>query len=118
MSALADLAEFEIEVVADDKDVFGSDFIKVGESPDGGSDVVIEGLRLDKDGVALFLPDGVELFVRFPFKARNFEIKIKRQKTEIMTGKIVFCSGVAEGDNEFHEDIIAVFERFWVVMIQ
>ena len=106
MSALTDLAELEVEIVADDKNVLWRDLIKVGKSADGCTDIVVKGLGFNDDSVALFLPDGIKFLVWFPLKAFNLEIKIKRQKTEVVASEIIFGTWVAKGDNKFHEKII------------
>ena len=66
MCSLADLPEFEVKVVADYQNVFGGDFVEVGECFNRGADVVVESLRFDIDSVVDFFPDGVKFFVRLP----------------------------------------------------
>ena len=107
--AFAGGAEREIEVVADAEDVCGWDFVKVGESADGGADVVVKSLGLDEDGVALFAPDGVEFFVRLPFEVVDFEVKIEGEETEVVAGEVILATGVAKGDDEIHVYIITGF---------
>ena len=99
MLAFADGAEFEVEVVTDAEDVFGRDFIEVGEGADGGADVVVESLGFNENGVSLFFPDGVKFFVRLPFEMVDFEIKIKGEKAEVVAGEVVLATGVAKGDD-------------------
>lgn len=53
----ANLTKIEIEVVADDEDVFGRDFVKMREGLDGFAGIVIEVLGFDKDIVAGFEPE-------------------------------------------------------------
>ena len=106
MLAFADGAEFEVEVVTDAEDVFGRDFVEVGEVSDCGADVVVESLGFDEDGASLFFPDGVEFFVRFPFEIVDFEVKIKGEKAEVVAGEVVLAAGVAKGDDEVHGYII------------
>lgn len=77
MSAFADLAEFEVKIIADNEDVLWSNLVEIGEGADRSADFVIEGLGFDKDSVAVLGPDSVKLFVGFPGEIVDFEIKIK-----------------------------------------
>ena len=106
MSALTDFTELEVEIVADDKNILWRDLIKVGKSADGCTDIVIKSLGFNNDGIALFLPDGIKFLVRFPLKAFNLEIKIKRQKAEVVASEVIFGTWVAKSDDKFHKKII------------
>ena len=106
VSAFADLPEGKIKIVTDNKNIFRFNFVKVCKGANRSADVVIKGLRFDNDSIALLFPDSVELLVWLPFEVVNLEIKIERQKTEIVTSEVVFGAGVAKGDDEFHERII------------
>lgn len=68
-------------------------------------------MGLDKDAVAVFEPEGAE-FGLLPGEMLDFGIKIEGEKAVIMAGKIVFWTGVAEADDEFHEIIIT---DYWAV---
>ena len=107
----AELAEGEVEVVADGEDVSGRDFVEVGEGADGEADVVVEGLGLDEDGGSLYAPDGVELWVRFPGEVVDLEVEIESEEAEVVASEVVFGARVAEGDDEIHERIIAEVGR-------
>lgn len=74
--AEAELAEGEIEVVADHEDVGGSDFVKTSESLDGLARIIVEILGFDEGGVGGFEPEGAE-FGLLPGKIMSFGIKIE-----------------------------------------
>lgn len=73
------------------------------EGLDGFAGIIVVGLGFEEDIVTRFEPEGVEFWL-LPVEVMDFGIKIKRQKSEIVTGKIVFILWVAEADNEFHGD--------------
>ena len=74
-------------------------FIEVCEILDGLADIVVESLRFDEDDVAFFVIESVEL--RFFGKGPAFDlgIEVERQKTEVVTGKIILITRVAEADD-------------------
>ena len=74
--AVAEEAEVEIEVVADDEDILGWDFVKFGKIAHGEAGIVIKSLRFNEDVVALFAPDSGMFLVWFPAPALYFGIKI------------------------------------------
>ena len=102
-------AEFEVKIVTDAQDVFWRDFVEVGEASDCGADVVVESLGFDENGVSLFVPDGVELFVRFPLQIIDFEVKIEGEKAEVVASEVILATWVAKGDDEIHVYIITGF---------
>lgn len=106
MGAKTELAEIEVEVVADDEDVFGRDFIELGEFLHSRAGEIVESLGFDKNGVGGFGVDGGELGGFMPGELAGFEIKIKSKKAKIMTSEVVTRARVAEANNQFHKSII------------
>ena len=51
--AVAESAELKIKVITDHEDVFGGNFVEVGEGLDGLAGFVVEGLRFDENGASL-----------------------------------------------------------------
>lgn len=43
-----------MKIVREDEEIFGGDFVEIREVEDGGADVVIKSLGLEKDGVVGF----------------------------------------------------------------
>lgn len=105
--AVAETVEWEIEIVADDEDVLEGDFVEIGEFGDGAAGVVVKSLGFDEDFVAGFQPEGVELGLLPGFEAVDFGIKIEGEEAEAVAGEVVFWAGIAEADDELHENIIA-----------
>ena len=97
--SFADGAKGEVKIVANCQNILGRDFVKVGKGFYTLANVVVESLGFDVDGVAGFFPDGTKFFMGFPFATGDFEVKIEGEKAEVVTGEIVLCSGVAEGDD-------------------
>lgn len=87
--AVADGAEGELEVVANDEDILGCEFVKPGKSGDGEAGIVVESLRFDENGVTILAPESVK-FGLLPVELVEFGIEIERQKAVIMARKIVF----------------------------
>lgn len=99
--AVADLAEFEIEIVADDENVVGGEFVKMDEFLDGAAGKIVEILGFEEDAVTVFGPESAK-FGFLPVEVVDFGIEIECQKADIVTGEIVFGAGIAEADEEFH----------------
>lgn len=93
--AVAEAAEREIEIVADDEDVFEGDFVEIDEFGDGATRVVVKSLGLDEDFVAGFQPEGVELGLLPGLEAVYCGIKIEGEEAEVVAGKVVFWAGIA-----------------------
>lgn len=74
-SAETGLAERQVEIIANDRDVFGWDFVEMGESLDGFAGIIIESLWFDEDSVAVFIPKSI-ILRSFPVEMMNFGIKI------------------------------------------
>ena len=101
--AVAEGAKGEIEVVAEDENILGRNFIKLGKIADGQARIVVELLGFDKDTVAICEGESAMFGVGLPGEISNFGVKIEGQKAEVVTGKIVLVTGVAETDNKvFH----------------
>lgn len=103
--AIADFSEWEVEVIANYKDIARGDFVKIKEFTNGMARFVIKGLRFDEESVAIFEPEGVK-FRFLPVEMVDFGIKIKGEEAEIMPSEVVFGARVAETDDEFHDEII------------
>lgn len=106
VEAVADFSEGEVEIVADDEKVARGKLVEVEEGADGLAGFIVEGLGFDEEAVAVFEPEGVELWF-LPIKMMDFSVKVKSEKAEIVAGKVVFVAGVAEANDEFHGVIIA-----------
>lgn len=106
VSSVAEGAEGQLKIVADDEDVVRLDAVESGEVCDGDAGFVIESLGLDEDVIAVFEPNGVE-FGLLPGLMLDGSIEIQRQKTVVVAGEVVFVAWVAETDDEFHGFIIA-----------
>lgn len=77
MRAVAELAKIEIEIVANDENIGGWDFIEMSEKLGGLAGIIVEILRLEKNCVADFCPNSV-IFRFLPSEIVSFGIKIKR----------------------------------------
>ena len=74
--AVAEVAEIKIKIIANNKDVFGRNLVEFGEIAHRKTRVVIKGLWLDEEVVALFAPDSIVFLMRLPAPAVNLGIKI------------------------------------------
>ena len=88
-SAETGFSERQVEIIADDGNIFWRDLIISRESLDGFARVIVKSLRFEENDIARFVPKGV-VFGFFPVKMMDFGVKIKQKKAEVMSSKVIF----------------------------
>lgn len=101
VSAVAQGAEWEVEIVANYQDILRGDFVEMHEGLDSYAGIIVVILGFDEDTVAVLEPEGTH-FGLLPVDFLDFGVKIQRQKAEIVAGEVVFAFGIAEADDELH----------------
>lgn len=75
--AEADLAEWEIEIVANNENILRGELVKVAEAADTHALIVIESLWFYEENIAVLGDFGFELWLWLESEIMNFGIKIE-----------------------------------------
>ena len=104
-------AERQVEIVANDRNMLGWNFVILCESLHSFAGVIIKNLGFEKNGIVGFVPEGV-IFRLFPVKMMDFRIKIQEEKAEVVAGEVVFWAGITESDDKIHKIIVQYIDFY------
>lgn len=96
--AKTERAKREIKIITDNEDVTRGELVKMHEFSYGEAGIVIKSLGFDKEAVAILEPKRMKAGL-LPGELVGGGVKIQCQKTEVVTGKIVFVTRVAEAND-------------------
>jgi len=106
--AVAELAEGESEIVADDEDIFQGYFVEIDDGREGDAGEIVVRAGFNEESVVVLGYARGEFFAGSEGERMGASKKIESEEAEIVAGEVVLLAGVAEGENEvFHGVIVS-----------